>query len=196
MLARTSRPVVGWGCLKKRRLRSDVMTVTATTLAKLKELQDAHLLRALKYASVSLVGVVVTQVMLLLTYQVLELSGAWSNFISVTVASVPAYLLNRQWVWQKSGTHSMRREVLPFWGFSLAGLAISTVAVGYVSSRWDNQLAVSGTNIASFGVLWVLKYFVLDAWMFGEGHHGATEEAIADELSQIGEDDAAPAKGG
>jgi putative flippase GtrA len=166
------------------------MSMTATARARLKELQDAHLLRAMKYASVSVVGVAVTQVLLLLTYQNGEgLPAGWSNFISVTLATFPAYLLNRRWVWKKSGNHSVRREVLPFWGFSLVGLLISTVAVGYVANHWDSQLAVSFTNIASFGVLWVAKYFVLDAWMFGEGHHSAAEEAIAEELAQVGHDD-------
>jgi putative flippase GtrA len=166
------------------------MSMTATTRSRLKELQDAHLLRAMKYASVSVVGVAVTQVLLLLTYQNGEgLPAGWANFISVTLATFPAYLLNRRWVWKKSGSHSVRREVLPFWGFSLVGLLISTVAVGYVASHWDSQLAVSFTNIASFGVLWVAKYFVLDAWMFGEGHHSAVEEAIAEELAHIGHDD-------
>jgi putative flippase GtrA len=166
------------------------MSMVVTARTRLAELKDAHLLRALKYASVSVVGVVVTQVLLLITYQNGEgLAAGWANFISVSIASVPAYLLNRRWVWQKSGGHSMHREVLPFRGFSLVGLLISTVAVGYVANHWDSQLAVSFTNIASFGVLWVAKYFVLDAWMFGEGHHSATEEAIADELAQVGHDD-------
>lgn len=138
-------------------------------VARLRDLQRAHGRRALKYASVSVVGVVVTQVLLVVCYQPafgLEMSAGWANFTAVSGASVPAYLLNRQWVWQRSGRHSLRREVLPFWGISLLGLLISTVAVSYVSRHWDSQLAVSGTNIASFGVLWVAKYLFLDAIMF------------------------------
>jgi putative flippase GtrA len=136
-------------------------------LARLRDLQRAHGLRALKYASVSVVGIAVTQILLVICYQLVGMTAAWSNFTAVSGASIPAYLLNRQWVWQKSGRHSMRREVLPFWGISLLGLIISTVAVGFVSRYWDSQLAVSGTNIASFGVLWIGKYLVLDSIMFG-----------------------------
>jgi putative flippase GtrA len=136
-------------------------------LARLRDLQRAHGLRALKYASVSVVGIAVTQVLLVICYQLVGMTAAWSNFTAVSGASIPAYLLNRQWVWKKSGRHSVRREVLPFWGISLLGLIISTVAVGFVSRSWDSQLAVSGTNIASFGVLWIGKYLVLDSIMFG-----------------------------
>lgn len=125
----------------------------------------------MKYASVSVVGVAVTQVLLVITYQVVGLSPMWSNFVSVSGASVPAYLLNRRWVWGKSGRHSVHKEVLPFWGMSILGLIISTVAVGVVARHWDSQLAVSGTNIASFGTLWVAKYLLLDQVMFGAHTH-------------------------
>ena len=131
----------------------------------------------MKYASVSVVGIVVTQILLVICYQLIGLTAAWSNFTAVSGASIPAYLLNRQWVWKKSGRHSMSKEVLPFWGISLLGLIISTIAVGWVSRHWDSQLAISGTNIASFGVLWVGKYLFLDAVMFGpDGADAAVAE--------------------
>ena len=133
----------------------------------------------MKYASVSVVGIVVTQALLVICYQVIGLTAAWSNFVAVSGASIPAYLLNRQWVWQRSGRHSVRREVLPFWGISLLGLVISTIAVGYVSRHWDSQLAVSGTNIASFGLLWIGKYLFLDTVMFKPGDESAEVSAPA-----------------
>ena len=42
--------------------------------------------------------------------------------LAVLIASLPAYLLNRAWVWNKGGAHSFTREVLPFWIMSLLGL--------------------------------------------------------------------------
>ncbi|MGY6501959.1 MAG: GtrA family protein [Acidimicrobiales bacterium] len=154
---------------------------TMTAIARLRDLQRAHGVRALKYASVSVVGVAVTQVVLVICYQVLEMTAGWSNFTAVSLASIPAYLLNRAWVWGKSGRHSMHREVLPFWAISLLGLVISTVAVSIVARRWDTQLAVSATNIASFGVIWVAKYLTLDSLLFGspEDESEAQIEAAA-----------------
>ncbi|MBK5222315.1 MAG: GtrA family protein [Acidimicrobiia bacterium] len=151
------------------------MTVTGTKASRLRDLQRAHGVRALKYASVSVVGVAVTQVLLFITLQLLDWSPTWSNFVAVSGASVPAYLLNRQWVWAKSGRHSMRREVLPFWGVSLLGLLLSTVAVAVVSGYSTAHLVVAATNIASFGVLWVGKYVFLDKLMFGPGQHDADD---------------------
>jgi len=153
-----------------RAARTGTLAAVGTTAyARLLQLRHHHARRAMKYASVSVVGVAVTQVLLVITYKGLGWPAAWANFVSVSLASVPAYLLNRQWVWGRSGRHRVRREVLPFWGMSILGLIISTVAVGWVSQHWDSQLAVSLTNIASFGVLWVAKYFLLDSVLFGPG---------------------------
>lgn len=153
--------------------------MTTASFERFRDLQRAHGLRALKYASVSVVGIVVTQILLVLAYQGFNWGGAASNFFAVTGASVPAYILNRRWVWQKSGQHSLRREVLPFWGVSLLGLILSTVAVGVVTRWWDSQLVLSGTNIAAFGVLWVGKYMFLDKLMFGNTE---TSTGLATEL--------------
>lgn len=147
---------------------------------RLRALRASHGAKALKYAGVSAIAIAVTQVLLFVTLQILDMSPAWSNFVSVSLASIPAYLLNRQWVWAKTGRHSVRREVLPFWGISLLGLLISTGAVALVS-RWTHaHLVIAATNIASFGLLWIGKFFYLDKLMFGPGQHEADEPVEAD----------------
>jgi hypothetical protein len=79
----------------------------------------------------------------------------------------------------------MRREVLPFWLFTVAGWIMSTLAVYLVvnatktpADPHGNKLAVQLANIAGFGVLWVLKYLFLDKIMFGEKHHTPYDEDI------------------
>ena len=39
----------------------------------------------------------------------------------MVLTSVPAFLLNKYWVWGKRGRAHMRREVIPFWLFTVAG---------------------------------------------------------------------------
>lgn len=137
--------------------------------------------KALKYSAVSVVGVVVTQVLIFAFHGPAGLSATLTNFLAVSLASVPAYYLNRAWVWGKRGRNSIRREVLPFWGFSLLGLAVSTVAVSVVAGMWDNPLAINVANIGSFGLLWVAKYLVLDAVMFGADETPAVDPCAATE---------------
>ena len=137
--------------------------------------------RAIRYVATSGIGVLLTQALLVLFLHVLEWRSGVSNVVAVSLVSVPAFLLNKYWVWGKRGRAHMRREVLPFWLFTIAGLALSTLAVLLVVNATKdpqvpslvngNKIAVQFANLAGFGVLWVLKYLFLDKIMFGPHHH-------------------------
>ncbi len=121
----------------------------------------------MKYSAASVSGVVTSQVALVLCLVVFDLPAVTSNLIAVTLGSVPNYLINRAWTFNKRGTHSFTREVLPFWLMALLGLVISTIAVAWADARFDgNVIALSAANIGSFGVLWVAKFFVLERLLF------------------------------
>ncbi|HEX2578049.1 MAG TPA: GtrA family protein, partial [Aquihabitans sp.] len=131
--------------------------------------------RALRYVATSGFGVVTTQILLFLFLHGFDWKPVPSNFTAVTIVSVPAFLLNKYWVWGKRGRAHVRREVLPFWLFTIAGWILSTLAVIVVvnitkdpdvaSLRDGNKVAVQAANIAGFGILWVLKYLFLDKIM-------------------------------
>jgi len=150
--------------------------------------------RAIRYVATSGIGVVGTQVLLFLFLHGFHWKPVVSNFTAVTLMSVPAFLLNKYWVWGKRGRAHMRREVLPFWLFTVAGWILSTLAVMLVvsvtkdASNPDlvdgNKYAVQAANIAGFGILWILKYLFLDKIMFGPEHHTPYDEDI--ELEEAG----------
>lgn len=122
--------------------------------------------RAVRYAGVSLGGVVLTQFLLVAGHAVVGLGPATANATAVLAASAPVFLANRAWVWGISGPSSFQREIVPFWSFTIAGLVLSTLVVSGVASltEWDTALAVA--NIGAFGLLWVAKFFVLDNVVF------------------------------
>jgi putative flippase GtrA len=149
-------------------------------MARLRALIDQYGGKALRYSAVSVIGVVVTEALLVLFYGIIfdHEQAELSNFLAVVIASLPAYLLNRAWVWNKSGAHSFTREVMPFWIMSLIGLALSTVAVSIVSDHTDATLAIAATNLGAFGVLWVAKFIILERLLFTtEGAHASPVEA-------------------
>ena len=124
--------------------------------------------KLLRYSAASVVGVVVGQSCLFLFYGVLELPGVVANLLAVAISSVPAYLINRYWVWQKRDRNDLRREVIPFWGMALLGLVLSSIAVAVVDDRTDWPPAIAAANLGGFGVLWIAKFFVLDKVLFAE----------------------------
>ncbi|MGI9624284.1 MAG: GtrA family protein [Acidimicrobiales bacterium] len=127
---------------------------------------DEHGVRLLRYAGVSAVAVTVGQTLLFLFYRVLELDAVLANTMAVTLATIPSYLLNRAWVWQKNSAHSFTTEILPFWGMAVLGLILSNILVHWVEGRWDSWVLINGANLAAFGLLWVGKYMILDRVLF------------------------------
>lgn len=125
-----------------------------------------HGQRVLRYAGVSVVGVTSGQLLLFVLFEVAGLRAVVANTLAVAISTIPSYLLNRAWVWGKSGTHSVTAEILPFWGMALLGLILSNILVHIAEQRWDSWLLVNGANLLAFGSIWIVKYVVLDRVLF------------------------------
>jgi putative flippase GtrA len=120
-----------------------------------------------RYSAASVVAVVVGQTILLTCFVVIGLSAVVSNITAVTLGTIPNYLINRAWTFKRSGTHSVTREVIPFWSMAILGLILSTISVAWVDRTYDgNPLLVSAANFAAFGVLWVARFVILDRILF------------------------------
>ncbi len=127
--------------------------------------------RVWRYGVVSAVSVGVTQFVLYFSFSIVGWPAVISNILAVCLAAVPAYLLNRRWVWLKRTAHSLTREIVPFWSYNLAGLVLSTLLVGLVdNARGSTVIAVHAANLAAFGVLWLGKFFLLDRVLFAAEH--------------------------
>lgn len=137
---------------------------------------------ALRYSMVSVVGVVITQLELLLFVGLLDLEPTWSNVAAVSLCSIPVFILNKRWVWSRDGKIDLRREILPFWIFTLAGLVLSTIIVAVVGRWSDATILVMAANVAGFAVLWVAKFLFLDQVMFGRSE---LDEVLAQESDPV-----------
>jgi putative flippase GtrA len=119
-----------------------------------------------RYCGVSAVNVIVGQGVLALFYSGIGLAAWASNVLAVCISAGPAYWMSRHWVWEQSGAHSVRNEIAPFWGMALLGLVISTVATAFADRHWGTGLSVQAASIASFGLVWLFKFFVLEHVMW------------------------------
>ena len=149
-------------------------------------------MRAIRYSATSLICVAITQVLIIVFYKGVRLNEVESNLAATMLTSIPAFALNKYWVWGKKGRAHMRREVIPFWIFTVAGWALSTFFVVLVVNATKtpanpdgNKLAVQAANIMGFGCLWVLKYLFLDKIMFGAKHHTPYDEDMEREEAAL-----------
>jgi putative flippase GtrA len=123
-----------------------------------------------RYTMVSVISTAVSVSTLFIVYGVFRLwTEVPSTLFANAVATVPSYYLNRNWAWGKSGRSHIRREVLPFWGLSIAGMLLSILTssearrFGIKHFNHDHlarTVVVEGANILAFGILWVVKFVV------------------------------------
>ena len=152
-------------------------------------------MRAIRYSATSLICVAITQFFILLFYRGFKMGATNANLAATMVTSIPAFILNKYWVWGKRGRAHVRRELIPFWAFTIAGWILSTGSVYIVEHHVGEPhstlrtLSVMAASIAGFGVLWVLKYLFLDKIMFGPHHHTPYDEEIEIEEAALGLDE-------
>ncbi len=145
-------------------------------------IREADYGKMLKYSAVSAVAFPVTQVILLVCTGPLDMSGVAANITAVTLMSIPAYILNRYWVWGKRDKNRFTTEILPFWIVTLVGLVLSTIFAHYADQWSDSPLAINVANALGFGIVWIFKFLLIDKAMFGAHRHFPIEEPLEAEL--------------
>ncbi|MGH9048077.1 MAG: GtrA family protein [Acidimicrobiales bacterium] len=133
----------------------------------------ARIVHLAKYASVSAISTVSSLAILGVLVAVFGLSGVWSNVIATAVGTVPSFELNRRWVWSKRSGPRRPGQIAAFCLLSLAGLVCSTIAVhlasdvSSLSGRLVHTVAIEAANVAAYGLLWVIQFFLCDRVLFG-----------------------------
>jgi putative flippase GtrA len=127
--------------------------------------------KLIRFTAASGITTTVSLSTILIVYGFHIISGILSaTLFGNIVAILPSYYLTRVWAWGKRGKSHWRKEVLPYWLMSFAGIAFSLIGATWVkgivhSHDLDhsvNTLLVAGMNLVSFAVFWVLKILLFN----------------------------------
>jgi putative flippase GtrA len=127
--------------------------------------------------SVSLITTVISVTTLVVATAGLGVTAWIANIMATSLATIPSYHLNRRWTWGKKDASNFRREVLPFWTLSFAGLVLSTIAVAITDSSglaagMPTPLlrtgAVLAAHVSGFALLWVAQFILLERVLFAD----------------------------
>ena len=128
--------------------------------------------RLLRFGGVSAVVTPTTLVILWALHALADWPAWQANLTAVSAGAAPAYVLNRYWVWGRSGHNRLWGEILPFWAITLVGGAASTLAVD-AAGRWDHSGLLVLVNLGTYGALWLFKFFILDRFLWPSDPAGA-----------------------
>jgi putative flippase GtrA len=132
--------------------------------------------KGLRYVMVSVVNVLVGGGLLVVLQHWMR--PTFANICGVAISAIPAYYMNRAWVWGKRGKSHWKKEVMPFWLFTGAGLVLSTLAISYADEHTQNKFVILFVQLFAFGVLWVVRFFVLDRLFHVEVFEDDTPDEI------------------
>lgn len=121
-----------------------------------------------RFALVSLASLVTGHILLYGIHVWMGVDPVPSNLLSTTGNTALVFVANRRWVWRYDGEVSVRREVVPFALLALAGLGLSTLFVWITAAFIGEGLWVNAANLTAFGIVWLARFFILDAWIYGQ----------------------------
>ncbi|MGH9102774.1 MAG: GtrA family protein [Acidimicrobiales bacterium] len=137
--------------------------------------------KAVRYSAASVVSVIVSEIVLFVTYGPLRIGSAVEcNVIATAVATIPSYYLNRNWTWGRTGSSHLWRELVPFWVVAFVGLAFSLWAVNLAEhmckraslSHLTTTGVVSLAALSAYGLLWVGKFMLFNHLLFADRASG------------------------
>jgi putative flippase GtrA len=146
--------------------------------------------KQLRYAGISAVFVPLGQIVIQILGRVvfMEREGLVEspNFTKASLAgaailTLPNFFANKYLVWRDTTKDKLKTQVLVFWVAAMLGVALAT-SLTYVvertvktarASSLIESLAVFAAQLMGFGVVWVLRYLVLDKWLFKATYDGA-----------------------
>lgn len=131
--------------------------------------------KLMRYAAVSAISVPIGLALLWIFLEVVGLQPVIANLAAVTLSTIPNYVLNRMWVWNKRGAHSVRGEIAPFWAMAFLGALLSSVLVAIADVFTDVAIVFLIANFCAFGMVWVFKFFLIEKYLFGGAHEPVAE---------------------
>ncbi len=140
----------------------------------MRQLRHPRALLWWRYSASSFVATVTSQLTFLVVYGLVGAAAAVASVSAFVAGTVPNYLLNRRWTWAHGGKHRLY-HLLPYAAIVIGTAVIAifvTTAVDHRADGWtDSQIVrtvlVGGSYLATYGVMFVLKFVMFDRYVFG-----------------------------
>ncbi len=121
-----------------------------------------------RYVTGSVVATLCSEVAFLLLYGALHAAPVVASALGWLAGAVPNYWLNRTWAWGRRGRPDLVGELLPYVSIVLSTLLLASVATSVVhdalvdTGHGLRTVLVGGTFLAVYGVVFVLRFLLLD----------------------------------
>lgn len=144
--------------------------------------------KQLRYMGVSVVFVPIGQVLIQVLGSVFDGNFTLASIVAAAILTIPNFFANKLLVWKDTSKDNLRTQVIVFWVAAMLGVTFATVLT-YLAEQLtiDNNLlrriVIFGAQCLGFGTVWVIRYLILDRWLFKITHDG--DEPDEDTLDEM-----------
>ena len=132
--------------------------------------------KAFRYSVTSAVSLVVSQISFVVLFGAHIMGAKYSSITATLVGTVPSYVMNRYWAFEKRDSNRLLHEVLPYIAMALISLVFSTWTTDFAdshasvvgSSHLVRVIWVDGAYLGSFAILWLAKFAFLNKILFAK----------------------------
>ncbi len=121
--------------------------------------------RAVRFFLSTGAAAVVGQLVLFVLFELAGWHAIPANAVAVGIGTALAFVLSVRYVWSTAAS-SRRSQMIVFASLSILGLVVSTVLAGITSRVWDHALAANVGSTAGFGLVWIVRFLILDQTVF------------------------------
>lgn len=142
--------------------------------------------KQLRYVGVSVVFVPLGQVFVQVLGTMMTFTAA--TLLTSAILTLPNFFANKNYVWKVDSKDNLRTQVLVFWVAAMLGVTFATVLT-YLAEQLTiepkllERFVIFVAQLIGFGTVWVIRYLILDRWLFKITHDGAEPPAeVLDEM--------------
>lgn len=119
-----------------------------------------------RYTAVSIVAALANVIFYSSLLAFTDLHPTIANFTAALMVALPTFFVNRRWSWNVQRTHSVRREVLPYYLFTVANVTISTTVAWFLANAGASNPILVVATVAVYTTTWVIRFLFLDRILF------------------------------
>ena len=122
--------------------------------------------RVLRYALLTVFGAPANFLLYAGLLRYTAMGAALATVVAALFVIVPKFFLSKLWVWRASTNEHLRREIVVYLLVTFGSLAFATAVGAILDANGARDSMLVAGNLASFTLMWVLRFVILDRYGF------------------------------
>ncbi len=94
------------------------------------------------------------------------MAASVATVVAAMFVIIPKFVASKYWVWKARDSNRVAREASVYVFVTACSLAVATAVAWVLDSRGATDMVLVLANLATFAVMWVVRFMILDLFGF------------------------------